>query len=417
MNQDYSKRNFIWHAVGNITYMMCQWIVTILVPILGSFNDAGILSIAMSVSATCQTVGMFGIRNFQVSDVEEKYTNSCYVGLRAVTCGAAMLMCLIFSAVGGYDNQQFVAILLFMVFRLAETYSDVLHGIAQKNGRLYIGGISFFAKGVGLLICFLAAFFLTKNLNGGLLAMTLFSCATVVLYDLPSVRKISTFRLTDSIGNCGKLALETLPLCIYLFLFSAVCTLPKLILESQRGGEILGIYSSIYAPAMLLQAASGYLYTPFATNFAQFHQARDSKKFLSMLTRIVVIILALAIFVMIAAWLFGEFALVLVFGEEIRPHVGLLFPILLVNVMSAYFGFFCMLAIVLRKFKWLLSGCFVGFLLSVFLTAPMIGWLGTDGTSYSIIVASAVACGILLTGIISAEKSNSIIVKEEKEND
>ena len=179
------------------------------------------------------------------------------------------------------------------------------------------------------------------------------------------------------------------------------------------GEEVLGIYSSIYAPAMLLQAASGYLYTPFATNFAELRQAGESKKFLSMLAKIVAIILALSIVVLIAAWLLGEFALVLVFGEEIRPHVGLLYPILLVNVLSAYFGFFCMLAIVLRKFKWLLSGCFVGFLLSIFMTAPMIGWFGVDGTSYSIIFASAIACVILLIGILSAQKNTPIIMKEE----
>jgi hypothetical protein len=43
----------------------------------------------------------------------------------------------------------------------------------------------------------------------------------------------------------------------------------------------------------------------------------------------------------------------------------------------------------------------------------MIGWFGENGTSYSIIFASVVACGILLIGILSAQKSNSIIVKEE----
>lgn len=393
------KKNFVWHAIGNITYLMCQWLITVLVPVIGGFQDAGILSIAMSVSATCQTVGMFGIRNYQVSDVDEKYSDSCYVGLRSLTCGAAMLMCFVFSLVGGYNGGQFIAITLFMIFRLAETYADVLHGIAQRNGRLYIGGISFCIKGVGLLICFLLGYFLTKSLNLGLLAMTLFSCATVVLYDLPMVRRVKRFRLTDSLGRCGALALETLPLCVYLFLFSAVCTLPKLILEAEMGETVLGIYSSIYAPAMLLQAASGYLYTPFATNFAEMRQRGENKAFLSTLAKISAFILALGAVVMLAAWLLGEFALVLVFGEDIRPHVGLLFPILLVNVVSAYFGFFCMLSIVLRRFRWLLSGCFLGFLLSISLTKPAIGWLGVNGTSYSIIFATVIACVVLLVGI------------------
>ena len=340
ITKDYTKSNFVWNAVGNITYMMCQWLITVLVPILGGFGDAGILSVAMSVSATCQTIGMFGIRNFQVSDVEGKYHNSCYVGLRAITCGAAIVACLVFSLVSGYHFNQVIAILLFMTFRLAETYSDVLHGIAQKNGRLYIGGISFFIKGVGLLVSFLVAFLLSKNnLNAGLLAMTAFSCATVVLYDLPQVRKIADFRLTDSLGGCGRLALETLPLCIYLFLYSAIFTLPKLILGDVSGESILGAYSSIYAPAMLLQAASTYLYTPFATNFGDLRQKGDKKAFRSLLLKIVIAILIMSAVVLVMALLLGEFALVLVFGEKIRPYAGYLLPILLVNIGCAYFGY------------------------------------------------------------------------------
>ncbi len=397
---DYSKRNFVWHAIGNITYMMCQWLITVLVPILGGFEDAGVLSVAMSVSATCQTIGMFGIRSYQVSDVEGKYTDSCYVGLRSLTCGAAMLACVIFSVIAGYRGGQLIAILLFMLFRLAETYSDVLHGIAQKNGRLYIGGISFFIKGIGLLLCFLIAFLVTKNLNIGLLFMMLFSCGSTIVYDLSMVRRLSTFRLIDSLPNCGKLALETLPLCVYLFLFSAMFTLPKLILEAECGETVLGIYSSIYAPAMLLQAASGYLYTPFATNFAELRQKGNTKGFLSLLVKITVGILILAVVVILLAFILGEFALVLVFGEDIRPYADLLFPILLVNIVSAYFGFFCMLSIVLRKFRWLLSGCLVGFLMSVLLTKPAIGLLGVNGTSYGVVVASVIACLILLTGIL-----------------
>jgi len=412
VTKDYTKQNFLWHAFGNIMYMMCQWLITVLVPILGGFEDAGVLSIAMSVSATCQTIGMFGIRSFQVSDMEGKYSDSCYVGLRSLTCGAAMLACLIFSICAGYEGSQILAIVLFMLFRLAETYSDVLHGIAQKNGRLYIGGISFFIKGVGLVVCFLAAYVITKSLNVGLAAMTFFSCATTLLYDLPTVRKLSEFRLTDSIRHCGKLALETLPLCVYLFLFSAMFTLPKLILEGQCGETVLGIYSSIYAPAMLLQAASGYLYTPFATNFAELRQEGNSKGFLSLLVKITVGILILAVVVILLAFLLGEFALVLVFGEDIRPYSDWLFPILLVNIFSAYFGFFCMLSIVLRKFKWLLSGCAAGFLFSVLLTKPAIGLLGVNGTSYSVVVATVAASTILMLGILQ-----SLFAREGKQGE
>ncbi len=400
MTEQNLKKNVLWNAVGNITYLVCQWVVTVLVTILGGFEDAGLLSVAMSVSATFQTVAMFGIRSFQVSDMEGKYADSSYMGLRAVTCGAAMAACVIFSLVSHYFGAQLLAICLFMLFRLAESYADALHGIAQKNGRLDIAGKSFTVKGIGLLVCFLGGYMISKDLNIGLLCMMLFSLLVTVIYDLPTVRRLVSFRLLDSIGACGRLALETMPLCVYLFLYSALSTLPKLILEKQCGEVILGAYSSIFAPAMLLQAATGYLYNPFATQFAEFLQRKDRKSFVSLLIKIVLAILAIAAVVMLAAQFLGEFALVLVFGEQIRAYVSFFNPILIVNFAISYLGFFCMLTVVLRKFKRLLIACGSAFVTCLLLTSPLIDYAGASGASYSLIAACLVGVLILTLGTL-----------------
>ena len=78
MSEQNLKKNMIWNAAGNLIYMACQWIVTVLVTNLGDFYDAGVLSIAMSVSATFRTLAMFGIRNYQVSDIDDKYSDTCH---------------------------------------------------------------------------------------------------------------------------------------------------------------------------------------------------------------------------------------------------------------------------------------------------------------------------------------------------
>lgn len=397
---DYTKRNFFWNSFGNIIYLVSQWMITVLVPILGGFEDAGILSIAMSVSAIFQTVGLFGIRSYQVSDIEGKYSDSCYMGLRFLTCGASLLLCLFFSACLGYRGGQFLAILLFMLFRLSDTYSDVLHGIAQKNGRLYLGGISFCLKGFGLLMGFLIAYFLTKSLNIGLFFMSSVSVAITLFYDLPMARRLSVFKLTNPIAECTKLALETLPLCVYLFLSSTIVTLPKLFLEAELGELILGVYSSIYAPAMLLQAASAYLYTPFVTSFAQYWDQNDRRSFEKLLYRMLLLILILSLAVLIVAQFLGEWALVLVFGEQIRDYVYLLNPILIVSTSVSCLGLLGVVTIVLRKFKWLLGGYGAGFLLCLILTSPAIGMFGVNGASYSLVLSTVVSCIILFAGCI-----------------
>jgi len=187
------KKNMLWNAAGNLIYLGCQWLITVLVTNLGQFRDAGILSIAMSVSATFQTVAMFGIRNYQVSDVYGKYSDTCYVSFRIISCLVAMGGCIGFSLLNGYLGEQLLAIFLFMLFRLAENFSDVLHGIAQKNERLDLAGKSFAIKGIGILAVFLVGYRFGGSLTVGLLSMALFSWVSTLAYDIFVVRRISRF--------------------------------------------------------------------------------------------------------------------------------------------------------------------------------------------------------------------------------
>lgn len=400
MQNENLKKNMLWNAAGNIVYLACQWLLTVLVTRLGSFEDAGVLSIAMSVSATFQTIAIFGIRSFQVSDTENKYSDTCYVTFRVFTCAVALLGTLLFSLITGYRSNELVCILLFMLFRLAENFSDVLHGIAQKNGRLDIAGKAFAIKGVGLLTAFLAGFLLTRKLSVGIAAMALLSVCSTLLYDLTVTKRLADFRLLDLHTPWVELAKETLPLCVYLFCSSAVSTVPKLILEWQCGETLLGIYSSVFAPALLISAATGYLYSPFIPIFARHYQAGDRKAFLGAFLKLSGAILILALVTVIAAAFLGEFALVLVFGEQIRAHAYLLLPILFAIFASAYFAFLCTISVVLRDFRWLLGACIAALCVECIITAPWIRAAGLNATSYGFILSSVLGILVLLARML-----------------
>lgn len=394
------NRGMLWNAVGNLIYLGCQWLVTIFVTNLGAdFTDAGILSIAMSVSATFQTIALFGIRNFQVSDINGKYTDTAYVAFRIITCAVALLGCIVFSLISGYLGATLLSIIFFMFFRLAENFSDVLHGILQKNNRLDLVGKAFAIKGIALIASFLAAYTLSGSLSLGILAMALVSIATTVAYDLLNTRKLSRFRAYDSLKNCIALSKETLPLCVYLFLSAAIVTIPKLILEKELGGEILGAYASIFAPAILIQAAMGYIYNPFAQIFADYKERREVRAFSLLGVKIAGAIAVLTALMLLASSLFGEFALKLLFSEDILPYVHLLSPILIAITVTSVFGFLCMIATVLRSIAALVISSFVGFLLCIFLTAPMIKLYSANGASISLIIATAASSLILLVVI------------------
>ncbi len=394
------KRNMLWNAAGNIIFLACQWLITILVTNIGEFEDAGLLSLAMSVSAMFQTVALFGIRNYQVSDIENKYSNTSYVSFRTLCCVAAMAGCLIFALIGKYLGGALLAIFLFMLFRLSENFSDVLHGIAQKNDRLDIAGKSYAIKGIGTLALFLLAYKTSGSLNAGLAAMASFSWISTILYDYIVVKKISEFKVFDNIAGSVGLAKETWPLCIYMFASAAMATVPKLILESLLGEEMLGIYSSIFAPALLITSAAGYLYSPFVPAFAELYGNKKHKSFLSLFIKIVLAIASFAVLVIVAAIFLGDFALGILFGEKIAEHTYLLIPILIAIFASATFTFLCILSIVLRDFIFLLISCGAGLILELALTGKWINSAGMNAASYSYIAGCALSGMILLLRMI-----------------
>lgn len=400
MNKPTLRNQMLWNAVGNVIYLGCQWLVVVLVTKMGGFSDAGLLSIAMSVSATFQTIALFGIRNFQVSDLKGEFSDTHYVGFRTITCTLALLICMGFSLIARYRSWQLLAILLFMLFRLAESFSDVLHGIAQKNDRLDIAGKSFAIKGVGLLAVFYISYRFMGNLCFSLLLMAAFSLSSTFLFDLFIVRRFSRFALLANPANCVPMAKKTIPLCLYMFLYSAISTVPKLFLERQTDEAILGAYSSVFAPALLISTAATFLYQPFISAFATAWAKKDNKHFVKLLFRFVALIVFIGIVAMFAAHFLGEVAFKFVFGEQILEYLYLLNPILIAICGISLLSFFGALETIVRDFLGLILGCGIGFISELISTRQLIRSFGINGASYAHILATVLGCIVMLARIL-----------------
>lgn len=401
-------KNVMWNTVGSLFYLGIQWLITIFVKIIsGEFGPVGVLSLAMSLSATFQTISNFGIRNFQVSDVEGKYSDSTYVGLRNVTCLLSIVLCFVFSLIMRYEAEQLWSIVLFMIFRIAESYSDVLHGIAQKADRLDIAGKSFCIKGLAILIGFFLPYYFSRSLCLSLLFMAIVAWLTTIFFDLLMTRRLSSFNLYDKASNCLKLAKETLPLFVYLFLFSTLTTIPKIFIEKMTLDEAaLGAYSSIFSIATLFQMATGYVYTPFIHIFATHYHQKDMKRFFSSLAKVVAVMLVLALIAIVGATFLGEFALSLVFGDDIRPYSFLLNPILLSVFILSLLGFLFMIEVVIRDFRGLIIGNFVGFVLCTILTPILINSKEINGANLALIISGLASSAIVAISMLLKIRQN-----------
>lgn len=112
---------------------------------------------AISFTNIFYFIAAFGIRNFQISDVEERYSQEQYTGVRflAILAAAAGFCFMAWSS--RLDRYTISCYGLYMVFKFGEANSEGFFAIAQKEGRYSVLSGSMALKGLLSVGLFAAA--------------------------------------------------------------------------------------------------------------------------------------------------------------------------------------------------------------------------------------------------------------------
>lgn len=401
-------KSILWFSFGSVIYLGTQWIMTVLVTRGSGLNDAGILSLATSISATFQTIALFGIRNYQVSDIKEKYSDSLYIQSRFITCFVALLSCVFFILFSRYQTNSSIAIFLFMIFRISDAFSDVFHGVLQKNNRFDLIGKGYIYKGFTILVFFAIGYYCCGSLNVGLLFFSAGIILVTLLYDMKNAKNFILGKISfQSKAECVMLLKETAPLCICVCLQSAILTAPKYILEKLCDEVALGAYSVIFAPATLLQVAASYIFTPFTGRFSQLYMNHETLGFKRLFLQICSCITLIGAISVPCAKFIAWKLLNFIFGAVISDYEFLLIPIMFCTFAIALFSFCNMLCVVIRDFKGQVTSSILGFAVCIISTVFCILNFGMNGASYGLFI------GITIAIIIMVVRINKIISRAE----
>lgn len=397
ISQKTMKSNMLWNVVGASFFCACQWIMSILIVHISGYDEAGYLSLGLSLTNTFINIGYYSIRSFQVSDVNNQYQSSVYVTHRIITCIIAYISYLLFVLVNGYSAYVTMFLLAFMFYRLLESFLDVFHGIDQKAWRLDIVGKSYIFRGSLMIIGFAVVEVATKNLFFTSITMFLLCLLVAIFYDIPKAREVDHFKLDWNKSRLWSLTKKCFPLLIYSLSINGIMPLSRYFLEQYEGSTMLGYYSSVATPAAMIQLLAAFIFNPYIQLFAEYIRNNNKTKFLKLMVRIIVMILILVLCALGASIFAGEWGLRLLFTEEIVPYAYLLVSTVICCGMLALSWFLGTVLIVLRDFKVLSMGAIIGLLVSIVSSIVFTREMGIDGVNYALFSS----CGIVLVVYMS----------------
>lgn len=380
-------KNTIYNTIGSFVYLFSQWLMSILtVRLSGSYEEAGVFGTALSVTNIFFMISSFSMRNYQVADVNDKFSNGEYLTFRLVTCGLSLLILPVYLIIMQYSLYTSLSVMCYMLIKIAEAVIDVIHGFFQKTWRLDIACKSYIVRGVVNLAIFSVAEFALKNLVLSLLLTALSSLICTFFVDIRYCRSMFNINIDFKNQRLVKLLWCGLPMFIHGLLSTLIYNVPRITAQKMCGEEPFGFYASVAAPTVVIQLVVSSIFSPCIAVMSEQYQKREKRLFKT-IAGIQEVIIVASLIAIAGFLLLGNWFLELMFGKEILEHESLLIPAVAAASLISLTAFVASIFTVSghNVIMAVLEG--VTFIIDLILSIILIGNFGLQGINYALIIS------------------------------
>ena len=383
------RANMAWNAIGSIVNLGCQWLISILVVRLSTgFDDAGLYSLAVAIFGVFSPISQYRMYTIQISDTTGENTLGEYLSFRLLTNAIAFVLLIVYAVITVSPYAVLITI-VYSIYRLLALTIDVFHACDQSNHRMDFIGKSLILQGLISVIGFSTFYYYSHNLVITFILLAFLMAAIGLIFDYPRTTAFEHLKLGISCSKARHLLISYFPIVIAAVAASSAASLPRQILASRFGDSYLGIYASAAAPVAIIQMGASYIYNPLLSYFAESYNDKNVQMFRSLMFRCIAGMTCVCLVSMLGVTCLGEKVLVLLYGTQMHDYVYLLYPLIILAVLTGFMWFMNDLLISIRVFR----GAFCGSVISVVASAaafPLILVFDMNGVTF-VCIASALA--------------------------
>lgn len=405
------KKQTIIHSLGNTVYLLGLWFLTVITTRILGYSSTGVLTLAMSIGNVIATIQVFGARGYQSSDVSFNYSSKAYVVFRCISVIFGCLIGFVTCVILHYSLSVQIAILLFILVKSSESFSDALFGNDQRFGHLEYAGFSMLIRGVLLVVLFSIGVKVSNELNTSMLIVVLGGLALSLLVDLPLHNRTVEKGGTVSGSIIINLIKECFPLLITLLIPSVITALPRIVLERFFGDETLGYYGNVSAPALLLTSVAPTILLALLPSYGNFIKDHNFKRVKEFWVKTIVCVIAFVLLAAVGVLFLGKIVLSFVYTDAIIPYVHYLYYIL--AAMMFYIITMCnnTVLVALRKSWGLTLTTVIALVVCVILSFIVIKPWGILGAVIALGIPYAVSAVVQIIWILKICKTETSIAK------
>lgn len=349
------KRDYFWNTLGAILQSAISPLLLLVVTRLNGVAAAGVFSFAFAVSLLLWALGMWGGRTYQVSDTRKEFAHQSYIMVRIVLAVIVLTVAAIFCVLNQYDAYKTGLIFALVIFKLLESFADVLYGILQVHGKLYMSGRSLTAKAVLGFAVFVGIDMATGNLILASLGIVLVNILIFALYDVVRTRQQEEifFPLATAQKYLAQ-ARQILWRCagVFVIFFAAMFSLniPRYFIDMRSDDEV-GYFGIIAMPITLIVLLISFILQPNIVRLSELYKKADFAKFKRSVNKILLVSVGIGVGVLLVTAAYGAQILQLIFGISFVDYYASLVVIVAGGVASALVTVYLNAFVIMRRIK------------------------------------------------------------------
>lgn len=408
------KRDIIWNMAGSFLYAFASMVLSIAVVQIAGEDAGGIFTFAFTTFGQHMfMMAYFGIRPFQITDTGGKYSFGDYLGLRLLTCGAAILTGMGYVFLNGYSFEKAAVVFLMVVYKVIDALADAYEAEFQRGGRLYLTGKSNAFRTILSVGVFLASLAYTKDLAAASLWAVGAQAAGFLVFDVLVIRELPNVEWRSAKGKKQELFAETILLFCSAVLDFYIFSASKYAIEGCMADRDMAVFGAIFMPTSIINLVAGFVIRPYLTKMSFTWEMGRTRRFLKIQKRIALIIAALTVLAVGGAWILGIPVLSLLYPNlrtglsQCRPALVL---IIFGGALNAYMNLFYYSLVIMKKQKYIFGVYGLVSLMAVLVSTPFVRWGGIFGGALAYVVltgALMVLFGLIdLAGILEHKRKN-----------
>lgn len=313
------KDGFLWNIIAAAATAGQAAVISVFVTRCIGVDAAGVFGIGFALGTLFSSLSKYGIRNYQVTDVNDKYSYGEYLCSRFWTVAITVVLTVILLGerylLGQYSFEKAGTIFAICIWKQIESIEDVIYGMYQQKDRFDVASKCFAVKQIISTLLMIMGVVFLRNLFWTAIISTIL-CGLFVLYCYRNTHQLILYDVKVRKGNSLKILKECVALCFSATASNYICNAPKYLVDNFMDDAMQAYLGYIILPSYFIVMFSSFFFTPLVKNLGEMYEKQDVKGLQFCIYRQEKIVLFITLLIAFGSYIFGMPILKLVYGVD-----------------------------------------------------------------------------------------------------